>query len=419
MTNDDQKAALTMGMTKRYLEDWEARGWSPAADKYVCPDCLLDHVLAQAVRDAAQADTCDYCRQSTPDQSLAAPVDVVLELVVPGLHSENEDPIEQVAWEGGFTIDPTDTRDLLQEYEVTENGDLIDDIAEAIATTHWVDKDPYAAAPHEALLWGWRGFREHVKHRSRYMFLDPTDATAPGGNGEIAIDQMPAALRAAIDAGGLARLLQAGTTYHRARPGPYDPANPPSTAGELGSPPDANARNNRMTPAGISAFYGASTREGALAEVRAYSDSPQLSIGAFVTARDMLVIDLVDLPAVPSAFDEPRRHVRPAILFLREFATDVAVPAQPDDREHLEYVPTQVVAEYLKHRYEHPDGPVMGVLWRSSLNPDVIDCVLFVDNDGCTSVGPGWEANPKHWLALVPGSVEHLHQYFGGDRAGG
>jgi hypothetical protein len=138
----------------------------------------------------------------------------------------------------------------------------------------------------------------------------------------------------------------------------------------------------------------------------------------FVTARDMLVIDLVDLSAVPSAFDEPRRHLRPAIRLLREFAADVAVPAQPDDREHLEYVPTQVVTEYLKHRYEHPDGPVMGVLWRSSLDPDVTCCVLVVDEDGCTSVGPGWEANPKHWLGLVPGSVEQVH-HLGGDRASG
>src|SRR4051794_33898452 len=98
----------------------------------------------------------------------------------------------------------------------------------------------------------------------------------------------------------------------------------------------------------------------------------------------MLVIDLVDLPAVPSAFDEPRRQLRPAIRFLVSSPpTSLCLPS-PTTESTWSTSPPRFVAEYLKHRYEHPDGPVMGVLWRSSLDPDVTCCVLVVDKDGCT-----------------------------------
>ncbi len=393
-----------MGSNKRYQEEREALGWFPIDDKYVCPDCLNDPLLAAAVRDAAEVETCSYCLR--PGSSLAAPVDVVLELVVPGIRSEYEDPINGAGWDDGWTVHTTDTFDLLQDYEVTENGDLLEDLTRAIITTEWCQIDPYAAAPHEALLWGWQGFREYVKHRVRYMFLDPAPAKPSAGAGEIAPDQMPAALTSSIEDGGLARLLAAGSTFYRGRPHPADRR--PSSAGDLGSPPDQLAKTNRMTPAGVSAFYGASTRDGALAEVRAYAPKDDVSVGRFSTARPMLVIDLVDVPALPSAFDERRRRLRPAIRFLRAFTADVATPAHPDDREHLDYVPTQVVAEYLKHRFQHPDGPVMGVLWRSSLDREVTCCVLFVDNAGCVAAEEGWQTNLRAWVGLIPNSVEHL-----------
>ena len=84
---------------------------------------------------------------------------------------------------------------------------------------------------------------------------------------------------------------------------------------------------------------------------------------------------------------------------------DVARGAQPDEHEHLEYVPTQVVAEYLRRRFAHPDGPVMGVLWRSRLDRSVINCVLFIDNVGCTNVREEGDRRPQ-LLELLDGSTE-------------
>lgn len=394
-----------MGQAKRMMEEIEDRGWS-GCDRHVCPDCVLDAALKQVMREEATSATCDYCGHSTPGTELAAPVDVLLDAVVQGLRSEYEDPVQGVAWdsrEGGWQgAKVHDTDALLLDLEITEDGDLLADLSSAIQVEQWCQRDPYAAAPHEALIWGWQGFREHVTHRVRFMFLDEVDSEAPLGGGEIAARDMPAAVRTAIAHGQCAMLLAAGTTFWRARPFEVDDV--PRTAKQMGSPPDHLAKVNRMTPAGISAFYGASSRDGALAEVRAYAGNVELAVAQFVTAHELLVIDLRSAPAVPSLFDADRRRLRAAHRFLREFAADVALPARPDDGQHLDYVPTQVVAEYLRYRFRHEHAPVRGVLWRSSLDPSVDDCVLFVDNDGCAEATRSW--TDGHHLGLVPGTLE-------------
>jgi hypothetical protein len=396
-----------MGMAKRHMEEVEARGWADC-DQHVCPACVVDDDLKVVVQAAAEVDTCDYCGESTPDTPLAASVNVLLDAVVQGLRTEYDDPVQGVAWdsrEGGWQgVVPQDTDDLLQELEVCDYGDLLLDLTNAIQIEEWCARDPYGAAPHEALIWGWSGFKQHVKHRVRYMFLDKVQEPQWLGGGEIAPADMPAAVRVAVEDGGLARELPAGTAFWRCRP--FDPAEPPSTAKEMGSPPDHLARVNRMTPAGVSAFYGASTKVGALAEVRAYAGDVELAIAQFVTAHDMVIIDLRQSPPVPSLFNAERRHLRPALRFLREFTADVRKPAHPDDKQHLEYVPTQVVAEYLRYRLGDERGPVLGVLWRSSVDDGVDDCVLFVDNDGCSEATADWADDNTLLLGMVPGSLE-------------
>lgn len=54
-----------------------------------------------------------------------------------------------------------------------------------------------------------------------------------------------------------------------------------------------------------------------------------------------------------------------------------------DDRIHIEYVPTQVVTESLRTRFDPGHGePLAGVLYGSSRNPGGVNVSLFIDNDG-------------------------------------
>lgn len=391
---------------KQQMNEWE-QGWSSVA-KSVCDECLTEPALAAAVQGAVDADACDYCGRRS-EESIAAPVDVVLDALVRGLRAEYGDPNDEgalwVSKDGGFQVNTYDTEDLLWDFEVTENADLHADLSRAIDHT-WCQRDPYRPTDHEALSWGWERFREHVTRHARYTFPLRTPGSEEQRNwGEIPPEDMPQALAQTIQSGGLTRVIPAGTRWVRARL--HRAAENPRSAKELGSPPSEWAKTNRMSAAGISAFYGASTQTGALDEVAGYAEpGAYATTGTWETIRPMLVVDLVNLPVIPSLFDPERRDLRPALSFLHGFTADVVRPARPDDHQNLDYVPTQVIAEYFHQLLRNSEGlPVMGVLWRSSKDSSVTDCVLFVGNDGCVEQGSERLGEVDvSWLALIPGT---------------
>ena len=106
----------------------------------------------------------------------------------------------------------------------------------------------------------------------------------------------------------------------------------------------------------------------------------------FSTTRVARIVDLDRLPAVPSFFDlgEEATKNRPSLGFLAGFQHDVSAQIERDDRIHTEYVPTQVVCEYLRHLFrDQEDHPVDGLAWESAQHTGGRNVVLFVRNDQC------------------------------------
>jgi hypothetical protein len=374
----------TMGMAKRYMAEVEARGWSDVGTT-ICSECVVDEALVAAIKHRGGTEPCDYCEQEPKAPTASAPIELVLELVVDGLRHEYEDPAEQMAWDEGYVGSVYDTWDLLYDLEVTDREDVHRDVHGAIGLGHWCDLDPYAASPTEALTWGWEAFRTFVKHSRRYTFLVTDDSTADGA-GMIPMHAMPSAVAEAVNEGGRVTTLPASTTWWRLRP--HHPSKDYSSAKDIGTPPDNDARDNRMTPKGIGAFYGASTLAGARAEVAGYADpSHAASYGQFTTTVPLTVVDLRELPAVPSLFDPLHRGERAHAQFLRGFVADVTKVADPSDKQDLDYVPTQVLAETFRYELEGSEGPVAGVLWRSSKDPAVTSCVLFLPSSEVADQG--------------------------------
>lgn len=386
-----------MGMVQRYMEEIEARGWSDVGTT-ICSECVVDQALTTAIRQAGGADSCDYCGRAPESPNASAPIEVVLELVVDGLKFEYEDPVEQMAWDGEYVGIVHDTWDLLWDLEITERDDVHEALHRAMLTEQWCPRDPYAATPADALTWGWEAFREFVKHRRRFTFLRTDHSTADGA-GSIPMHAMPAAISEAVADVGLVRQHPAGSEWWRLRP--HSSAERYSSAADLGTPPDSVARDNRMTPKGIGAFYGASTAVGARAEVAGYANSAcDGSMGKFLTTVSLTVVDLRDLPAVPSLFDADRRHLRAPIQFLYGFVEDATEIADPTDKHNLDYVPTQVLAETFRY-----DLRADGILWRSSKDETVTSCVLFVPS---TKIAELATKGSDMSLVLDPASVEHI-----------
>jgi hypothetical protein len=384
-----------VNMVLRHREEVEARGWEDVGTN-ICAECVIDDALMSAITNHNGAADCDYC--NGPHSAPTAPIEVVVKLVVDGLRHEYEDPIEQMGWDGGYVGSVQETWDLLWYLDITENEEVHKAMADAIETTEWCQRDPYAATPAEALRWGWSAFRTFVKHERRFTFLTTDDSTADGA-GTIPMHAIPAAIAASVKEAGLVCEIPAGTAWWRIRP--HEPSESYSHAADIGPSPDEVARDNRMTPKGIGAFYGASTAVGARAEVAGYAN-PGLdgTMGRFTTTSALRVVDLQDPPAVPSLFDGERRHLRAVTAFLRGFIDDATQVASPSDWQNLEYVPTQVVAETFRY-----DLPADGILWRSSKDPAVASCVLFISNAEVADLG---SADSGTRLVLDPASLTRL-----------
>lgn len=153
-------------------------------------------------------------------------------------------------------------------------------------------------------------------------------------------------------------------------------------------------------------FYGSDDIDTVVAEIGAHSTNRYAIVGAFKTVRDLTLLNLADLPPVPSPFDDAGRAGYFDLVFVHAFARDLGKPVVLDGREHIEYVPTQVVTEYL--RYVMPQS-VDGILFRSAQNGGV-NCVIFCDAAGC--VGPNepargpFSALRESYLELQPQSVQ-------------
>ncbi len=123
--------------------------------------------------------------------------------------------------------------------------------------------------------------------------------------------------------------------------------------------------------------YASFEEDTALSE--ATGDFPKWSVGEFELLQDIRVVDLTEIPDVPSIVEQGPCE---SLQFLNRFAEDVSQPFTPDLETHVEYTPTQVVSEYLRHRFrDKTKKPVRGMLYWSANASDTKNLALFTGAD--------------------------------------
>jgi hypothetical protein len=91
--------------------------------------------------------------------------------------------------------------------------------------------------------------------------------------------------------------------------------------------------------------------------------------GVFKPTRNLRVIDLSKNFDIPSLFDEHKRERRSDIKFLIDFISEFTKPIDRTDRAHVDYVPTQIVTEFIRYIFKTEDNvSVDGVIYPSSKN---------------------------------------------------
>jgi hypothetical protein len=372
-----------MGRAKQWAMEQVGQGFT-SKNTRICTQCIDDYALVDFIRKSGEkGHSCSYCKTGAEEKK-TVPFDNFIHRFLDGIETEWGDPNDEgVAWEQGWVGEVQDSYDLLHDELGVDfrSEKLLDDVQESLSDRQWCKKNFYELEPHQALSVGWREFTKVIKYESRYVFFRREDSRAKWRGGEeIPPSDFLDALGSVISNCRMYTELKAGTSICRLRV--HKLSEKLTKAKELGAPPPEMAKySNRMSAAGISAFYGAFDKETAIAET-ATSKDRGATLGHFKLLKDMHLVDFTKLPPIPSIFELSTRSKRHGIRFLREFLTDFTAPISKDGREHIDYVPTQVVAEYLRFLHRGRKGQkIDGILYNSSRKEDARACVLFIGSD--------------------------------------
>jgi hypothetical protein len=345
-----------MGLVKTEWIEAQERGWS-APDTCVCADCIEDSSLKDLVRKEASANTCDYCGRHDA-VAIAAEAELVMQAVYHAVDAYYSEPTQAgVPYDYGFIVPPIDIAEVLFDLGFDGHPDFIQAVIDAEANCNSfvpaVNGDWIGCHPHEVLSGAWDLFSYTIKHETRFHFANtPRSAATSPYEVDIA-NVLPAIverLRSQI------RMLPIGTEVYRARVRRAGETWQPS-ADMMGPPPKEKAPAGRMNPAGIPYLYTAFDKTTARREVGIEVDIMETVFAAtFALTRPLWIMDLTALPPVPSLFDVANKESREQALIVRGFAKAISTPVTKDEHEHIDYVPPQVICEYLAQVFELGEG---------------------------------------------------------------
>lgn len=363
-------------------------GRSSPGGLFVCARCLDDDSLKAWVRKHAESPTCSFCHRHNSKRLIAADADELAEFMSLCISVEYEDASQMVAWdEGEYVARTMTTEELLQDEIGLEpiNKDAFSYLVSRLPDNAWVDVDYYSQHPRDILVNGWRHFAQMVMHETRYLFFPPPDDDAFPQHDEIRPEAMLDAMGDVIRAHRLVRTIRPGTRLYRVRA--HGRAVHPTMLNELASPPpDAVRSANRMSPAGISMLYAASDAATALDEARtAVREQGAGTLATFEVAEPIRVVDFVRLPLRPEFFSTGyTRDERGRIQFLHAFAREISKPLAKRSVDQIEYVPTQVITEYLRFRFRAGRRSVEGIRYNSAQRETGSNIALFLGHDAFT-----------------------------------
>lgn len=387
-----------MGVAKRMLEEEQSRLYHTSGDA-VCASCFDDSGIKKFIEQHVKHKRCSICKRGAR-KAIAASADGLLEFFLAEVlkHYQNAEGSAPYDSEDGRWLVPTWTmREIVfQELEQIAGQrtlkwlyqQLKDDIV-------YCKREWQIMTPGEGLAFGWQQFSEAVKHETRFLFFNDGPEEEGPEPFLVSPGRMLEELGEVIVTCGLIRTINRGQKIFRARGHKHGSAFTDPV--DLGPPPEKFARSaGRMNAPGIVVMYAAFERDTAIAE--ATSNGSDLSVATFELLRQVRVVDLTKIPATPSIFGEGPRE---SLGFLHQFAADVSQPFNPDVEIHIEYTPTQVVSEYLRHRLHDTEGRcVGGVVYDSAKRAGATNIALFVGSEHVEGVHSPWWRTKEPLLTL-------------------
>ncbi|MCG8431783.1 MAG: HEPN-associated N-terminal domain-containing protein, partial [Candidatus Omnitrophica bacterium] len=379
----------------------QERGFGEVPDKYVCANCFANQGIKNFIERNAIEHVCSYCGKKNEADLVSASLEDVVGLIVRSIRRLYNDPNNCLPWDNedqcfaGITYDIEDV--LMQmEFDLTLENQrkwhlLYNDLIDQIDIRIWTPRECGPLSESEASLAGWHRFVKQVKHNSRYIFTLIKYKPEPYEDQDTPLpSQMLAYIHRYIQKTGVIRNFKKGDIVYRVRVC-YENEKVNDTAHDLGTPISKHANtSNRMSPAGIPMFYGAQEKETALQEAlsiehksKTYKRIRCVKVATFILLKNIPVIDFSERHEFCLFDEEAEDRVINAKAFLNNFVREISIPIVKDGREHVEYVPSQIVTEYLKYKCLDDRGKrIKGILYPSSKGKG-ISCALFFRNKHC------------------------------------
>lgn len=355
-------------------------------DKYVCSSCVADEALEELVEQHITSNNCSYCGDFDEETPFGAPFDVVMERIYETILTKYADAQDlDMPWvEGSWLTGEIYTEEVVGDFDPGWGSGFLNDVINCLdPCTYWAEhsKGDWAVVnPSAALNYGWGNFKQQVLTKTRYLVLsEPEDEFESGRPDYIPISGMLDALGQVFRDYGLIVELPVGEGFFRVR-ACSSKKDVFDTFESMGVPPVGIASGGRMNPAGISYFYIARDPETARKEVLAKASICHY-LGRFENKKPLRLIDFVNIPPMPSAFSKSAYDARHAVKFLHSLKKDIIKPVSKDGREHIDYIPTQIISEYFRYRFKDKEGQnVNGFMYPSVKNDGGINIVVF-DSD--------------------------------------
>ncbi len=351
-------------------------------DKTICAECVSDKALCNLVNGNLSSSVCSYCGEESEDGHLiAAPYDLIMQRVYDSIFMYYADAQDtDMPWvEKEWLMPEANIWEVVDEFDPGWNHEFVEDLVDScdpnLYLVQHVNNDWALENPHSALAYGWTTFKEHILYKTRYLFLsEPEDEYSSGRPDYIPISKMLDALGYLCNKENLIKKIPAGTEFYRVRA--RRKGEEFGEFSDIGVPPKGIASAGRMNPAGISYFYLAYDQDTAEKEVITFAK--KWSIAKFSTKSDIMVIDFVSIPDIPSLFEPEKYDTRNNMLFLVKLVNELTLPVSKDGSEHIDYVPTQVVSEYFRYRFKTENKEsVLGIRYPSVKNGGGVNLAIF------------------------------------------
>ncbi|MBM3436518.1 MAG: RES domain-containing protein [Bacteroidetes bacterium] len=354
-----------------------------------CVSCFSDPEIQCFIKQSANLNDCDYCQSKNV---YVREVSEVGDFIRIGISRRYEDAANSVSYEsaeGGYQLSTKDVYNILI-HEEQIFGEALDDpypLAKDLIQndgTPYVRRDPYGpeSGGYEKIK-TWNEFCELVKRKQRYtVFLQSEDEYLDEEHPSNFLQKIAESIN-----GRLIDYIRPGEKIYRARL---------ITEGtvldhkNLTSPPDEKTKNCRMSPAGVSFFYGGFDEATCIAEVRP-GIRESVAVAEFEVLKDLCIVDLsIEFSGPLSIFNESytfeyEEYFKP---FFSHFVSDIAKPIRIADSE-IDYIPTQIFSEFIRvyqfkdwnnisNSIQQPTNyKIGGIKFKSSLKKGGINIVLF------------------------------------------